>query len=51
MFINTPDRCSECAARGALLAKQLAPLGIRVQVRADQRAPGRVLRPATCRPT
>ena len=40
MFINTPDRCSECAARGALLAKQLAPLGIRVKVKADQRAPG-----------
>jgi ABC-type transport system substrate-binding protein len=45
MFINTPDRCSECAARGALLAKQLAPLGIDVKVKVDERAPGGFFEP------
>jgi ABC-type transport system substrate-binding protein/class 3 adenylate cyclase len=39
MFVNTPDRCRSCAGIGAVVRSQLEPLGIRLTVRADERAP------------
>jgi ABC-type transport system substrate-binding protein/class 3 adenylate cyclase len=40
MIVHSPDRCYSCAAVGALVRRQLAPLGIRLEVRPGRDASG-----------